>query len=165
MVTLVKKTGEEILTKSKGLHFYDKVPFTGTIVTYGRSNTDTLRVQTYLKGKRHGEWFRYHPNGTLMEERTYSHGSKEGDLLRYWPNGKLWMHFVLKEDVYHGNNKTWNAEGLLISDRHFFKGHEKGPQKVWYDDGTLKSNYVIKNNRRYGLLGTKNCITVSDSIL
>ena len=25
-------------------------------------------------------------------------------------------------------------------------------------------NYVIKNNRRYGLLGTKNCINVSDSI-
>ena len=27
-----------------------------------------------------------------------------------------------------------------------------------------KSNYFIKNDRRYGLLGTKNCENVSDSI-
>lgn len=163
-VILSKNAGEAVLNKAQGIHYFNNIPFTGTLITFGKTTKDTLRIQKYHKGKRHGIWFRYHPNGKLMEKRTYSFGSKEGDLFRYWPDGSLRMHFVLKKDVYHGNNKTWNAKGLLVSDRNFFQGHEKGPQKVWYDDGTLKSNYIIKNNRRYGLLGTKNCITVTDSI-
>jgi antitoxin component YwqK of YwqJK toxin-antitoxin module len=44
------------------------------------------------------------------------------------------------------------------------KGHEEGEQKWWYDNGKIKANYIIKDGRRYGLLGTKNCINVSDSI-
>ena len=37
-------------------------------------------------------------------------------------------------------------------------------QQFWYNDGEIKSNYIIKNKRRYGLLGTKNCVNVSNSI-
>ena len=32
-------------------------------------------------------------------------------------------------------------------------------------DKKNKSNYIIKNNRRYGLLGTKNCVNVSDDLI
>jgi hypothetical protein len=37
-------------------------------------------------------------------------------------------------------------------------------QTWWYDNGKVKSNYRIIEGRRFGLLGTKNCINVSDSI-
>jgi len=57
-----------------------------------------------------------------------------------------------------------NPEGKLISYHNFKNGYEEGSQKVWYDNGKIKSNYTIKNGRRYGLLGTKNCINVKDSV-
>ena len=47
----------------------------------------------------------------------------------------------------------------------YYKGYESGGQKVWYPNGLIKSNYIMKNGRRYGLLGTKNCINVKDSII
>jgi antitoxin component YwqK of YwqJK toxin-antitoxin module len=43
-------------------------------------------------------------------------------------------------------------------------GIEVGQQRQWYDDGSVRSNYVMKNGRRFGLLGTKNCINVKDSL-
>ena len=46
----------------------------------------------------------------------------------------------------------------------YIKGKEVGRQQLWYDDGGVRSNYVMLNNRRYGLLGTKNCVNISDEI-
>ena len=51
-----------------------------------------------------------------------------------------------------------------IEEFNYKMGREFGSQKVWYLDGKIKSNYIIKNNRRYGLLGTKNCTNVSEEV-
>jgi antitoxin component YwqK of YwqJK toxin-antitoxin module len=55
-------------------------------------------------------------------------------------------------------------DGKLIHLANYKNGQEEGTQKLWYDNGKIRANYVIKNGKRYGLLGTKNCINVSDSI-
>jgi antitoxin component YwqK of YwqJK toxin-antitoxin module len=47
---------------------------------------------------------------------------------------------------------------------HYKKGYEEGLQQFYYDNGKVKANYFMKAGRRYGLLGTKNCVNVSDSI-
>jgi antitoxin component YwqK of YwqJK toxin-antitoxin module len=52
----------------------------------------------------------------------------------------------------------------LVKQMNYLKGHEEGPQKWWYDNGKIKANYIIQDGRRFGLLGTKNCINVTDSI-
>lgn len=152
------------LKVSKGVYYYQKTPFTGVVYTLGAFPSDTLSLQKYLHGKKHGTWTAYYPNKQLKEKRTYHHGSKEGVHLRYWPNGQLRLQFHLRNDRYHGNSKAWNSTGTLISDRNFIDGQESGIQRLWYDDGKIKANFIIKNQRRYGLLGTKNCINVSDSI-
>ena len=54
---------------------------------------------------------------------------------------------------------------MLLRVSNYKNGYEHGQQKIWYPDGRIKSNYIIKNGRRYGLLGIKNCINVSDSII
>jgi antitoxin component YwqK of YwqJK toxin-antitoxin module len=46
----------------------------------------------------------------------------------------------------------------------YVMGHESGAQQQFYTDGKIKANYTIIDGRRYGLLGTKNCVNVSDSI-
>ena len=52
----------------------------------------------------------------------------------------------------------------MIEEFNYKNGQQHGSQKVWYLNGKIKSNYVIKDNRRYGLLGTKNCRNVSEEV-
>ena len=127
-------------------------------------NKDTLSVEEYRSRKKNGVWKNYYPNGQLRESRFFDMGVKKGDHFFYFPSGQLKFHYQLENDVYHGFKKAWSPKGKLISCLNFKYGYEEGSQKVWYDNGKIKNNYIIKNGRRYGLLGTKNCINVKDSI-
>ena len=72
--------------------------------------------------------------------------------------------YVFVNDEYEGTCREWSSDGLLVKEMNYLKGHEEGSQRWWYDNGKIKANYIIKQGRRYGLLGTKNCMNVSDSI-
>jgi hypothetical protein len=126
--------------------------------------TDTLAVTSFYNGLEHGEFRRFHENGVLMEQRYYVMGVKTGALKRYWNNGQIQAHYFFSTGEYQGNCREWNPEGKLVREMNYERGHESGSQKQWYDDGSIRSNYIIRNGRRYGLLGTKNCINVSDSV-
>ena len=71
---------------------------------------------------------------------------------------------MFKNGEYNGTNRIWTKVGQIIEELNFENGQQVGSQKVWYIDGKIKSNYIIKNNRRYGLLGTKNCRNVSEEV-
>ena len=125
---------------------------------------DTLVVRSFYNGLEHGEFRRFHENGVLMEQRYYVHGVKTGPMKRYWSNGKIQAHYFFANGEYQGTCREWNPEGKLVREMNYERGYESGSQKQWYDDGSIRSNYIIRNGRRYGLLGTKNCINVSDSV-
>ena len=84
---------------------------------------------------------------------------------------KLQYEILLKlkqelEDGFLINLQKYEEhEQQIIKSFNYVNGYENGSQKLWFNNGEVKSNYVIKNNRRYGLLGTKNCVNVSDSCL
>jgi len=82
----------------------------------------------------------------------------------WWEDGQLQSSFLFKDDEYEGECSEWNDKGILIRRMHYARGHESGAQQQWYDDGSIRSNYVIIKGRRFGLLGTKNCVNVSDSL-
>lgn len=142
----------------------DNQPFTGIIYALAENRKDTLAVVEFFDGKEHGHWRKYYATGNLAEERFYDHGVKTGTLTQWWENGikKLEYHFANGE--YEGPCREWNSKGALVSDMHYHKGYEEGTQTTFYDNGKVRANYVMTNGRRYGLLGTKNCVNVSDSI-
>lgn len=146
------------------LKLYKGVPFTGKVFKLDSLSGDTLFIENYQLGLKHGSFKRFYPNHLLFEKREYRMGQKQGKHLGYWDNGKLAFEYPLKEGVYHGNLKAWNRAGQIIKSLHYSHGQQVGHQQLWDDNGAIKTNYVIKNNRRYGLLGTKNCVNVSDSI-
>lgn len=125
---------------------------------------DTLAVRSICNGMEHGEFRRFHENGVLMEKRYYVQGVKTGPLKRYWSNGRIQAEYFFASGEYQGTCREWNPEGKLVREMNYERGYESGSQKQWYDDGSIRSNYIIRNGRRYGLLGTKNCINVSDSV-
>lgn len=105
----------------------------------------------------------FYPSGKIRELRYFENGKKVGDHKTWWENGQVQSHYIFEDDEYEGTCREWNEHGALIREMNYHKGHESGSQKQWYDDGKVRSNYVIIKGRRYGLLGTKNCVNVSDS--
>lgn len=127
-------------------------------------NKDTFSLEGFLDGKLSGISKKWYPNRQLMERRSYVDGKKHGEQIAYWENGNKRFEFTAENDEYEGQLKEWTMAGKLSHLANFKKGHEEGTQKMWYDNGKIKANYVIVKGKRYGLLGTKNCVNVSDSI-
>jgi len=125
---------------------------------------DTAFVIPYLNGLEEGITKKWYPNKQLAEERLYVAGKKEGIHTGWWENGKKKFEFAVSNDTYTNDFKEWTSTGLLVKHFHYKDGQENGSQKLWYDTGKIRANYVILNCKRYGLLGTKNCKNVSDSI-
>lgn len=139
-------------------------PYNGYRYALYQDRQDTIMVSSYADGLEHGTWRKYHENGMRMEIRRFVYGKKEGEMHTWWENGQLQSTLQFRNDEYEGTCREWNREGKPIREMNYHMGHENGDQKQWYDDGSIRSNYTIKNGRRFGLLGTKNCINVSDSL-
>ena len=156
---------EKVSSYSRGGFFYvnDSV-FSGTLYSLYSMNTDTMEVVHYLNGKEHGTWKQFYPAGKSKEVRLFTNGKKQGEYKGWWENRNIKFEFHFKDDEYEGTCRSWNNEGILTQESNYVAGHEEGSQKAWYDNGKVRSNYVIKAGRRYGLLGTKNCNNVSDSV-
>ena len=163
-VTLPKYDIEKItLTSKQGESFYNQKKFNGELFQTFLNN-DSILLGKYVNGKKDGVWKKFYEDGNLKEIRNYENGVKHGKHLGFFQNGKKQFEYNLKDDEYHGLKRAWNIEGIMIQEMNFLKGYESGFQRVWYNNGTIKSNYFVKNGRRFGLLGTKNCVNVKDSI-
>lgn len=155
---------DSALNNRNGVIYYRSSPYSGKLYGLYTNQRDTAFVRSYFLGKEEGEWKSYYENGKIKELRFFSDGKKTGKYLVWWPNGKPFMQYQFENDEYQGTCKEWNENGLLVKQMNYQQGHEAGSQKWWYDNGKIKANYIIIDGRRYGLLGTKNCINVTDSI-
>ena len=160
--SIVKKDSENLDLRKRVVEF-NKSPYTG-FVYESYENEDTASIEFYKAGLKHGVWKKFYPGGVLKEERFFKNGKKEGKYQGFYANGNKNFSFNFFDDEYHGTNRIWTGDGVLIEELNYYHGYENGSQKTWYLDGKIKSNYVIKNNRRYGLLGTKNCVNTSEKI-
>jgi antitoxin component YwqK of YwqJK toxin-antitoxin module len=152
------------LNRKNGVVYLGEKPFTGKIYSLYPNTKDTAEITGYNAGREHGIWKEFFANGLLKEKREFRDGLKTGEFLAWWENGKQRLAYNFINDEYEGTCREWNPDGLLVKEMNYKRGHEEGPQQWWYDNGKIKANYVIADGRRFGLLGTKNCINVSDSI-
>ncbi len=155
---------EQRISIANGLLIINKQPFSGRLFSLFPSTRDTVEITSYREGKEHGEWEKFYPSGKIKEKRFFEDGQKIGEYVAWWENGNRQLHYFFEADEYEGTCKEWNVDGKLVKVLNYKKGHEEGHQQWWYDNGKVKANYVIQDGRRFGLLGTKNCVNVSDSI-
>ncbi len=144
--------------------FLNTQKYTGFLYELSPSK-DTLLIEGYINGLLHGRCKKWYPDRQLKEERNYYEGKKHGPQVLYWENGHKKVEFIAKNDVYEGELREWSSSGALFHLGTYINGQEEGPQKMWYENGKIRANYVIIKGKRYGLLGTKNCRNVSDSII
>ncbi|MDQ8053783.1 MAG: hypothetical protein REI78_12190 [Pedobacter sp.] len=143
--------------------YYGKHPFTGVKFSL-YANGDTAAISPYYEGLAEGWTRQWHPNRKLALERFYIGGRKEGIHRAWWPNGKPKFRYTFDNDEFNGENREWYENGAPFKVFHYAQGHEEGSQKMYWINGKVRANYIIKNKRRYGLLGTKNCVNVADSV-
>ncbi len=155
---------DSALEKKQDIVYYNRGKFSGYVYALF-AQKDTEFVKSYVNGLEEGTHKKWYRNGILAEERFYINGKKEGIHKALWENGKPQYEFSISNDDYCGEFKEWNTAGTLTKSFHYKNGHEEGSQKLFYDNGKIRSNYIITNGKRVGLLGTKNCVNVSDSIL
>ncbi|GAB4093437.1 toxin-antitoxin system YwqK family antitoxin [Flaviaesturariibacter terrae] len=152
------------LENRAGIYYSDGRPFSGRVFELAPNGRDSVSSIAYCNGLEEGEWRRYYPGNRLAESRFFDKGRKTGTMRSFWDNGRPKLEYHFKEGEYEGTAREWNRAGALIAEHTYRAGYEEGPQRLWYDNGKTRANYVIRNGRRYGLLGTKNCVNVSDSV-
>jgi antitoxin component YwqK of YwqJK toxin-antitoxin module len=152
------------ITTHDDVVMYHGEPFNGVLFDLFPGTSDTAFIGHYKHGLHHGLLRKWYADKQLKEERYFREGKKYGRQISYWENGNMRFEFTARQDAYEGELKEWNREGTLIHLATFHNGQEEGPQKLWYDDGKIRANYVMIRGKRYGLLGTKNCRNVSDSV-
>ncbi|MGC4103522.1 toxin-antitoxin system YwqK family antitoxin [Ferruginibacter sp.] len=151
------------LHADNGILYLKDSLYTGTVYTLFPNN-DTAAIMHFNQGREDGTWQKRYPGNQLQEIRTFTNGSKTGEYTAWWPNGNKKLLYNFSNDEYEGTCSEWNETGQLVKESNYKAGYENGPQKLFYNNGKIHSNYVVINGRRFGLLGTKNCINVSDSI-
>ncbi|HSZ25396.1 MAG TPA: hypothetical protein VK766_06760, partial [Cytophagaceae bacterium] len=147
-----------------GVTYVNGTEYTGVLYSLFPGTKDTAFLSSYTNGQKEGEWKQFYPHHQPKEIRHFHHGQKVDSCLLWWENGARRSAFYFVNDEYEGTFREWSPQGMLLKEMHYHAGHEEGSQKVWYENGKIKSNYVILKGRRYGLLGTKNCVNVSDSL-
>lgn len=148
---------------SGGITTVNDVVFTGKLFTL-YPNGDTMLIESYRNGKEHGPWKQFYPSHKLKEQRYFENGKKQGKYLAWWENGAVKLEYNFDNGEYNGTCSEWLSNGTLIKQMNYNHGYEEGLQRAWYNNGKIRSNYSVINGRRFGLLGTKNCVNVSDSI-
>jgi antitoxin component YwqK of YwqJK toxin-antitoxin module len=163
VIDFISKADSTLSVKNDTL-FIKGIKYSGFVYELDSTTKDSISVNSYKYGLLHGRSKKWYSNKQLMEIRFYSDGKKNGRQASFWQNGNKRFEFFAKDDRYEGELKEWNVEGKLIHLANFKNGQEEGAQKLWYDNGKIRANYVVIQGKRYGLLGTKNCRNVSDSI-
>ncbi|SFH82487.1 toxin-antitoxin system YwqK family antitoxin [Halpernia frigidisoli] len=161
---IYKNANDENLKLKNDTLFVNHQLFSGFLYRLDENRNDTLSFESYYEGLQSGVSKKWFGNKNLMEMRFYFKGKKEGKQIAFWENGYKRFEFLAKNDIYEDEMKEWNNLGKLIHLATYKNGQEEGPQKLWYDNGKIRANYVIISGKRYGLLGTKNCKNVSDSV-
>lgn len=81
----------------------------------------------------------------------------------YWPSGQLRSVATYRDDVRHGEYRTFREDGTRYELRHFDQGRESGMQQSWEQDGTLFLNYEVRAGRRYGFVNATPCVPAENT--
>ncbi len=144
--------------------YHKNKKYSGYMYSLYPNTLDTFSLVAYHDGLQTGISKKWYPSKQLMEIRYFCAGKKNGKQISYWENGNRRFEFTAENDAYEGKLEEWDVNGHLYHLAHYVNGQEEGEQKLWYDNGKIRANYVVIKGKRYGLLGTKNCTNVSDSI-
>ncbi len=156
----VNSTDTHLSKKAAIVYLRDSL-YSGFLTDYF-DNGSLKSKKGYFNGKLEGEAVQYYENRQLRERRFYKENRKTGTHIGFWPNGQAKFEYYFQSDLHVGELKEWYASGQPYRFFNYEKGKENGSQKMWEANGKIRANYVVKDSHRYGLIGLKNCKSVTN---
>lgn len=90
----------------------------GPVLTF-HENGSLEEKGALLMGKKQGDWSKYSPAGTKINEAHYSNGQKDGDWKVWDANGTLRMELSYKNGKRVGEWKFYDEQGNLQSTKDY----------------------------------------------
>jgi uncharacterized protein len=100
---------------------------------------------SYQKGKTHGNWVYYYPEGTKRSEYTYVDGLIQGKATEYFHNGQPKFYFNYKDGRLHGYLQEFYVHGQLKKEGWYQDDLKQQQWLEYYTNGQLESNYYYIN--------------------
>lgn len=132
--------------------------FSGDVIDH--SDPRYVQRTSYRNGLRHGLAQAWYGDGSLAYQRRFADGLRQGEHVGFWPGGWPQFRFRYIDDLFEGEQASYYKNGMPLELRHYRAGQEVGRQQIWAASGELSSNYIVKEGRRYGLVGSVDCVTV-----
>src|SRR5690606_4952779 len=60
----------------------------------------------------HGQFRKFHPDGSLAAEGLFEKGSKEGSFREYYPDGTLQRVVHYQDNMRHGKTEVFSEQGI-----------------------------------------------------
>lgn len=144
-----------------GVLYFKEQPYSGTVHQFYQDKS-LKSIATYFLGKREGKYLGYYPNQNKWFERYYSKGIKIKTHKAWYQNGQQMFEYQFNnQGVYDGYVKDWHFNGQLAKHFNFIDGKEVGSQKMWKSTGKISANFYTVQGDRHGLIGLKNCVSVT----
>lgn len=147
------------LERVGGLMHFQGIPYSGIVLEHFESGVQESKTH-WAEGKREGLYESWHSNGRINEQRLYIANRKEGEHRGWYSDGGLRFLLRFQEGAFHGRCEEWYPNGDKYSEFNYEFGKEIGPQKLWEPNGKIRANYVVKEGKRYGIIGSKQCVSV-----
>ena len=106
----------------------------------------------------------WYDNGRLAQVRGFVRGRESGVHRGWWPDGRFKFVYTYHDGLLEGISREWFPSGALWREQRYEGGHERGLQRMYWEDGRVRASYVVRDGRRYGLMGSKGCVTKDDGL-
>ena len=98
----------------------------------------------FKKGKPHGLWTTYFPDGKPRWEGYKKEGVNHGSFTMWYDNGKKRIKGVYENGLKHGLTIAWHKNGVKWQQRSYHLGNPVGTWKSWDEKGTLMSEVFMQ---------------------
>ena len=102
------------------------------------------------KGRRQGDWMRFHPNGNPAYKARFKDDQPIDTLTRYYKNGKKFVEIVFDDETNRGKGKFFSEQGDLLGEGFFLNMQKDSIWRFYDEEGHLKSKEMFQFNKREG---------------
>ena len=134
---------EDLHIESRGentIAYLNNQPFTGVAYTFFPNGSQQTK-QTYLNGKKEGEWSIWYESGTPQIEGFLKDGKLHGIYREYYANGNLRYEYEYDLDRKTGIWKGWYEDGTQYTIKEFQNDTLDGKVLVFGKNGELNEEY------------------------
>jgi len=161
LLSIEKNKNDSGFQLKNGVLYFNDNPYSGAVHEF-YDHKVLKSISRYYLGKKEGEYVGFYPNQKKWFERFYSRGIKVKTHNGWYQNGQQMFEYQFNNlGAYHGYVKDWHSNGQLAKHFNFENGQEVGSQKMWTSTGKIRANFFTVNGERHGLIGLKNCVSVT----